>query len=347
MNKETNLKLSILIGRGKEEGYILKEELENLNLTNEILEKVYLYLKKLDIKVETFDTIMPTETELQSLSIISDEEQEVSNSFIDLDDIARIYINEIRKIPLLSYEEEVELAQKIELGDVNARNKLIESNLRFVVSMSNRFAKGKKNILDYIQEGNIGLMKAVDKYDWRKGNRFSTYALWWIKRYLISYSINSDRLIQIPIYTTKIILNYNNAFIKLSQILDREPSIDEVASELGMPVEKLKIFLTAMQEVTSLDGFIGQTTDISFSETIIDNTIDVEGKVIIEILSEIVLNNMHNLKENEIRVLSLRYGLNDGIYRTLAEVGKILNLSRERVRQIEEKALIKMKNFLK
>ena len=282
-----------------------------------------------------------------------DDEEEVELDKIDLsvpegvsiEDPVRMYLKEIGKVPLLSAEEEIELAKKMEQGDENAKKRLAEANLRLVVSIAKRYVGRGMLFLDLIQEGNLGLIKAVEKFDYRKGYKFSTYATWWIRQAITRAIADQARTIRIPVNMVETI----NKLIRVSrqslQELGREPTPEEIAEEMDMPVDRVREILKISQEPVSLETPIGEEEDSHLGDFIQDDNVPVPADAAaFTLLKEQLVEVLGTLTEREQKVLRLRFGLDDGRARTLEEVGKEFNVTRERIRQIEAKALRKLRH---
>lgn len=256
-----------------------------------------------------------------------------------------MYLKEIGKVDLLSKKEEVELAKGIEQGDEEAKNKLIEANLRLVVSISKKYVGKGLTFLDLVQEGNIGLMKAVEKFDYRKGYRFSTYATWWIKQAVTRAISDQSRTIRIPVHMNELIYKVIKVKKELEQELDREPSEQEIAEELKIPLEKVKKVYAVSQEPISLETPIGDSEDSYLENFIADERYIPDESVATSMLGDILTNILGTLSPREERIVRLRYGLlDDGKSRTLEEIGREFNLTRERIRQIENSAIKKLRH---
>lgn len=285
--------------------------------------------------------------------IILTEEDEVDVESIDLsvpdgisiEDPVRMYLKEIGKVPLLSAEEEIELAKKMELGDEDAKKRLAEANLRLVVSIAKRYVGRGMLFLDLIQEGNLGLIKAVEKFDYRKGYKFSTYATWWIRQAITRAIADQARTIRIPVHMVETINKLIRVSRQLLQELGREPSPEEIAEEMNMPVERVREILKISQEPVSLETPIGEEEDSHLGDFIQDDNVPVPADAAaFTLLKEQLVEVLGTLTEREQKVLRLRFGLDDGRARTLEEVGKEFNVTRERIRQIEAKALRKLRH---
>ncbi len=264
---------------------------------------------------------------------------------IGLDDPVRMYLKEIGKVPLLSAEEEIELAKRMELGDDEAKKRLAEANLRLVVSIAKRYVGRGMLFLDLIQEGNLGLIKAVEKFDYKKGYKFSTYATWWIRQAITRAIADQARTIRIPVHMVETINKLMRISRQLVQELGREPSAEEIAVKLDISVEKVREILKIAQEPVSLETPIGEEEDSHLGDFIQDDNVPVPAEAATyTMLKEQIVEVLTTLTEREQRVLRLRFGLDDGRSRTLEEVGKEFNVTRERIRQIEAKALRKLRH---
>lgn len=281
-----------------------------------------------------------------------EEEEEIDMEHIDLsvpegisvEDPVRMYLKEIGKVPLLSSDDEIELAKKIELGDELAKEKLTEANLRLVVSIAKRYVGRGMQFLDLIQEGNLGLIKAVEKFDYRKGYKFSTYATWWIRQAITRAIADQARTIRIPVHMVETINRLVRVSRQLLQELGREPSPEEVASRVDMPVERVREIMKVSQEPVSLETPIGEEEDSHLGDFIQDDQVAVPADAAtFTMLHEQLMEVLDTLTEREQKVLRLRFGLDDGRPRTLEEVGREFNVTRERIRQIEAKALRKLR----
>lgn len=304
----------------------------NLNATQ--IEKIYAYLEAHNIDV---------------LGIIEEEEeQELDLSLpegINIDDPVRMYLKEIGKVPLLSAEQEVTLAKRMENGDQYAKQKLAEANLRLVVSIAKRYVGRGMLFLDLIQEGNLGLIKAVEKFDYTKGYKFSTYATWWIRQAITRAIADQARTIRIPVHMVETINKLIRVSRQLLQELGREPQPEEIAEELDMPVSKVREILKIAQEPVSLETPIGEEEDSHLGDFIPDYDMPIPADAAaFTLLKEQLVDVLDTLTEREQKVLRLRFGLDDGRARTLEEVGKEFNVTRERIRQIEAKALRKLRH---
>ena len=297
--------------------------------------------------------ITSEEDDIPDEEILLSEEDEVDMENIDLsvpdgisiEDPVRMYLKEIGKVPLLSAEEEIELAQRMEDGDEDAKKRLAEANLRLVVSIAKRYVGRGMLFLDLIQEGNLGLIKAVEKFDYRKGYKFSTYATWWIRQAITRAIADQARTIRIPVHMVETINKLIRVSRQLLQELGREPTPEEIAEEMNMPVERVREILKIFQEPVSLETPIGEEEDSHLGDFIQDDNVPVPADAAaFSLLKEQLNEVLGTLTEREQKVLRLRFGLDDGRARTLEEVGKEFNVTRERIRQIEAKALRKLRH---
>lgn len=285
--------------------------------------------------------------------ILIEQEEEVDIENIDLsvpegisiEDPVRMYLKEIGKVALLSAEEEIDLAKRLELGDDEAKKRLAEANLRLVVSIAKRYVGRGMLFLDLIQEGNLGLIKAVEKFDYRKGFKFSTYATWWIRQAITRAIADQARTIRIPVHMVETINKLIRVSRQLLQELGREPVPEEIAEEMNMPVERVREILKISQEPVSLETPIGEEEDSHLGDFIQDDNVPVPADAAaFTLLKEQLVEVLGTLTDREQKVLRLRFGLDDGRARTLEEVGKEFNVTRERIRQIEAKALRKLRH---
>ncbi len=322
----------------------------NFPVEEEQLEKVVEALERSGIDVLR---ITEEEVPVEDDEIILSEEDEVDVENIDLsvpdgvsiEDPVRMYLKEIGKVPLLSAEEEIELAQRMEEGDEEAKKRLAEANLRLVVSIAKRYVGRGMLFLDLIQEGNLGLIKAVEKFDYRKGYKFSTYATWWIRQAITRAIADQARTIRIPVHMVETINKLIRVSRQLLQELGREPSPEEIAEAMNMPVERVREILKISQEPVSLETPIGEEEDSHLGDFIQDDNVPVPADAAaFTLLKEQLVEVLGTLTEREQMVLRLRFGLDDGRARTLEEVGKEFKVTRERIRQIEAKALRKLRH---
>ena len=312
------------------------------------MEKVFEFLEGCNIDVKMNDDDGDVEDDI----ILSDEDdidiEKIDLSVPDgigLEDPVRMYLKEIGKVPLLSAEEEIEYAQRMEEGDEEAKKRLAEANLRLVVSIAKRYVGRGMQFLDLIQEGNLGLIKAVEKFDYRKGYKFSTYATWWIRRAITRAIADQARTIRIPVHMVETINKLVRVQRQLLQELGREPSPEEIAETMDIPVERVREIQKISQEPVSLETPIGEEEDSHLGDFIQDDNVPVPAEAAAStLLKEQLVEVLGTLTEREQKVLRLRFGMDDGRARTLEEVGKEFNVTRERIRQIEAKALRKLRH---
>ncbi|MBP3910045.1 RNA polymerase sigma factor RpoD [Zhenhengia yiwuensis] len=313
----------------------ISDAFADLELDQVKIEQIYDYLEAQNIDV------------IGSLSDI-DEEEEIDFTLpegINIDDPVRMYLKEIGKVPLLSAEEEIEFAQRMEEGDEEAKKRLAEANLRLVVSIAKRYVGRGMLFLDLIQEGNLGLIKAVEKFDYRKGYKFSTYATWWIRQAITRAIADQARTIRIPVHMVETINRLMRVSRQLLQELGRDPIPEEIAKAMEMPVSKVREIMKISQEPVSLETPIGEEEDSHLGDFIPDDDVPVPAEAAaFTLLKEQLIEVLDTLTEREQKVLRLRFGLDDGRARTLEEVGKEFNVTRERIRQIEAKALRKLRH---
>ncbi|MDF2541249.1 MAG: polymerase, sigma 70 subunit, RpoD family [Herbinix sp.] len=325
--------------------------ISELNLDNTQIDKVYEMLEAYNIVIlsspdeEEPDEDMLLELEEDSEDIVSEVDALSGNSSFVSDDPVHLYLKEIGNYPLLSMSEEVELAKKIVDGNEHAKQCLAESNLRLVVSIAKRYVGRGLSFLDLIQEGNLGLIKAVEKFDYTKGYKFSTYATWWIRQAITRSIADQSRTIRIPVHMSEVINKTYRVSRSLLQSLGREPSEQELSDALNMPIEKVREILKVSADPISLDTPIGEEDDSHLGDFIRDESMmGPEEAASYSILRDQIAKLLDTLTEREQRVLTLRFGLKDGRSRTLEEVGKEFNVTRERIRQIEAKALRKLRH---
>ena len=312
------------------------------------MEKVFEFLEGCNIDVKMNDDDGDVEDDI----IISDEDdidiEKIDLSVPDgigLEDPVRMYLKEIGKVPLLSAEEEIEYAQRMEEGDEEAKKRLAEANLRLVVSIAKRYVGRGMQFLDLIQEGNLGLIKAVEKFDYRKGYKFSTYATWWIRQAITRAIADQARTIRIPVHMVETINKLVRVQRQLLQELGREPSPEEIAETMDIPVERVREIQKISQEPVSLETPIGEEEDSHLGDFIQDDNVPVPAEAAAStLLKEQLVEVLGTLTDREQKVLRLRFGMDDGRARTLEEVGKEFNVTRERIRQIEAKALRKLRH---
>ena len=327
----------------------INEQFKDIDLDGDKTEKILDYLEQNGIIA-----ILPdTDTDEDIILDVDDEptEEELENiefsvpDGVSIEDPVRMYLKEIGKVPLLSAEEEIELAKRMEKGDEAAKKRLAEANLRLVVSIAKRYVGRGMLFLDLIQEGNLGLIKAVEKFDYRKGYKFSTYATWWIRQAITRAIADQARTIRIPVHMVETINKLIRVSRQLLQELGREPSPEEIAAEMNMPVERVREILKISQEPVSLETPIGEEEDSHLGDFIQDDNVPVPADAAaFTLLKEQLEEVLGTLTEREQKVLTLRFGLEDGRARTLEEVGKEFNVTRERIRQIEAKALRKLRH---
>ncbi len=341
-------KVMEIIQKAKKSGKITYGELASeLEETNpEQLEKVFDAFESLGVDLLKDDDEEPNFEDLEDVEEIKLEEIDVMNiDGVSTDDPVRMYLREIGRIPLLTYEEELELAQKILEGDEEAKQKLAESNLRLVVSIAKKYVGRGMLFLDIIQEGNMGLIKAVDKFDYTKGFKFSTYATWWIRQAITRAIADQARTIRIPVHMVETINKLIRTSRHLLQQLGREPTPDEIAKEMELPVEKVMEIQKIAQDPVSLETPIGEEDDSHLGDFIPDDDSPApQDSAAYTLLKEQLEEVMNTLTPREAKVLKLRFGLEDGKARTLEEVGKEFQVTRERIRQIEAKALRKLRH---
>ena len=360
--------LQALIAQGKKDGMIrdteLNEVLSKMNLSPEKIEEVYDRFEAMNIQVtpanlDALDDgldvlggdmgdgldILDGDIDLRGM-----EEEELVDPVdlaaeYSLDDPVRMYLKEIGQVKLLSADEEVELAKRISEGDQEAKNKLTEANLRLVVSIAKKYSGRGLHILDLIQEGNTGLIRAVDKFDWTKGNKFSTYATWWIRQAITRAIADQARTIRVPVHMVEVINKATRCNRKLVQELGREPTVEEIAKELGLPVEKIIEANRTAADTLSLDTPVGDEEDTSIGSFVEDErTPGPADATSNALLAEALKEILGTLTEREADVLRMRFGMYDGRTHTLEEVGQIFGVTRERIRQIENKAIRKLRH---
>jgi len=353
--------LQKLIAQGRKDGMIradeLRSHLEEMDLSPEKIEEIYDNFEAMNIQVVSDDMDLELD---DTLELTDDMEDDIDLSDMDeedlidpvdlaaeynLDDPVRMYLKEIGQIKLLTAEEEVELAKMVSEGSQYAKNKLTEANLRLVVSIAKKYSGRGLHILDLIQEGNTGLIRAVDKFDWTKGNKFSTYATWWIRQAITRAIADQARTIRVPVHMVEVINKATRCNRKLVQELGREPTVEEIAAELGLPVEKIIEANRTAADTLSLDTPVGDEEDTSIGSFVEDERTPgpadaTSNAMLAEALKEI----LDTLTEREADVLRMRFGMYDGRTHTLEEVGQIFGVTRERIRQIENKAIRKLRH---
>ena len=355
--EEVQAALQALIAQGKKEGMIrlsdLNAQLEKLQLSPEKIEEIYDRFEALNIplitaELDLSDDALPMDD--GDIDLTGLEEEELVDPVdlaaeYSLDDPVRMYLKEIGQVKLLSAEEEVELAKLVSEGDQNAKNKLTEANLRLVVSIAKKYSGRGLHILDLIQEGNTGLIRAVDKFDWTKGNKFSTYATWWIRQAITRAIADQARTIRVPVHMVEVINKATRCNRKLVQELGREPTVEEIAKELNLPVEKIIEANRTAADTLSLDTPVGDEEDTSIGSFVEDErTPGPADATSNALLAEALKEILDTLTEREADVLRMRFGMYDGRTHTLEEVGQIFGVTRERIRQIENKAIRKLRH---
>ena len=345
--------LADLVEKGKKNNNELSykdiiSRFDGVEIDAEQIEKVYEYLEKMGIEVigNFEDDIKNMELVEEDLNITAEELADLSvPDSVAIDDPVRMYLKEIGKVPLLTSEEEASLAMKMSQGDMAAKKRLAEANLRLVVSIAKRYVGRGMLFLDLIQEGNLGLIKAVEKFDYTKGYKFSTYATWWIRQAITSAIADQARTIRIPVHMVETINKLIRATRQLVQELGRDPVPEEVAKELNMPIDKVAEIMKIAQEPVSLETPIGEEEDSHLGDFIQDDEAPAPSDAAtFTLLKEQLVDVLSTLTAREEKVLRLRFGLDDGRARTLEEVGKEFNVTRERIRQIEAKALRKLRH---
>ncbi|MGI5968877.1 MAG: RNA polymerase sigma factor RpoD [Lachnospiraceae bacterium] len=339
----------------KEKNILMQEEIVNyfkdMNLPPEKFDDIYAYLEKNNIEV--FKVNVEADVDDEIILEMENEEEEHDIESIDLsvpdgisiEDPVRMYLKEIGKVQLLTAEEEVELAKRMENGDEEAKKRLAEANLRLVVSIAKRYVGRGMLFLDLIQEGNLGLIKAVEKFDYTKGYKFSTYATWWIRQAITRAIADQARTIRIPVHMVETINKLIRVQRQLLQELGREPYPEEIAKEMNLPVERVREIQKISQEPVSLETPIGEEEDSHLGDFIQDENVPVPADAAaFTLLKEQLDEVLMTLTEREQKVLRLRFGLDDGRQRTLEEVGTVFDVTRERIRQIEAKALRKLRH---
>ena len=334
-----------LVKKGKAKGFITYEELANS-------------LKGLDLDSDALDDLYNTFNQ-NNIAVISEEDEDTSTDSVDklllddnaitknltIDDPVRMYLKEIGQIKLLSLDEELKLADRIMEGDEEAKRTLAESNLRLVVSIAKRYVGRGMLFLDLIQEGNIGLMKAVEKFDVSKGYKFSTYATWWIRQAITRAIADQARTIRVPVHMVETINKLARIHRQLTLELNREPSEEELSKKMNLPVERIREILQISQDPVSLETPIGEEDDSHLGDFIKDeHNMSPEDYATNELLKQEISEVLLTLTEREEKVIKLRFGLEDGKSRTLEEVGQMFGVTRERIRQIEAKALRKLRH---
>ncbi len=334
----------------------VSDYLEHFDLDKTVIDEIYDTLLTNDIEIENFtedfSVLMNIEddTDDEDEGVVLDKDGSIDVDAtvpkgISVDDPVRMYLKEIGKVPLLTADEEIELAKRMEAGDEYAKMKLCEANLRLVVSIAKRYVGRGMLFLDLIQEGNLGLIKAVDKFDYRKGYKFSTYATWWIRQAITRSIADQARTIRIPVHMVETINKLIRVSRQLLQTYGREPSPEEIAKEMGITVDKVREIQKIAQEPVSLETPIGEEEDSHLGDFIPDDDVPAPAEAAaFSMLKEQLVEVLDTLTDREQKVLKLRFGLDDGRSRTLEEVGKEFDVTRERIRQIEAKALRKLRH---
>jgi RNA polymerase primary sigma factor len=335
-----------LLERGKKNGMLSFKEImdafEVVDIGPDQIDKIYETIEKAGIEI-----VGDIDKELEEIELASEEEIEDLSvpEGVNIDDHVKMYLKEIGKVPLLDADEEIELAKRMAEGDPAAKRRLAEANLRLVVSIAKRYVGRGMLFLDLIQEGNLGLIKAVEKFDYTKGYKFSTYATWWIRQAITRAIADQARTIRIPVHMVETINKLIRVSRQLLQELGREPQAEEIAKELNMPADKVREIMKIAQEPVSLETPIGEEEDSHLGDFIPDDDAPAPSEsASFVLLKEQLLDVLGTLTPREEKVLKLRFGLDDGRARTLEEVGKRFNVTRERIRQIEAKALRKLRH---
>ena len=357
--KSREERLSNLIEKGKKAGKLTLKEIadviDGLNLSQEQMDRFYDTLEELNIETVgedlppiDDDELLPALDELEEIDEVTEEEIAEADSMVDsysTDDPVRMYLKEIGKVSLLTQEEEIELAVRMSQGDEEAKRRMAEANLRLVVSIAKRYVGRGMLFLDLSQEGNLGLIKAVEKFDYTKGYKFSTYATWWIRQAITRAIADQARTIRIPVHMVETINKVIRVSRQLLQELGHDPSAEEIAAEMNIPVEKVRDILKIAQEPVSLETPIGEEEDSHLGDFIPDEDASEPSEAAsFSLLKEQLMSVLATLTPREEKVLRLRFGIEDGRTRTLEEVGKEFNVTRERIRQIEAKALRKLRH---
>ncbi len=357
-------KLKELLDYAKKKKNVLEYEeindfFSDLEIDAESIERIYEFLEANNVDVlrvpeldlEEVEEVDEVDVDEDDLALIEAEEEDLSKidlsvpDGIGIEDPVRMYLKEIGKVPLLSADEEIVLAQRMEVGEREAKKRLAEANLRLVVSIAKRYVGRGMQFLDLIQEGNLGLIKAVEKFDYRKGYKFSTYATWWIRQAITRAIADQARTIRIPVHMVETINKLIRVQRQLLQELGREPFPEEIAKEMNMPVDRVREIQKISQEPVSLETPIGEEEDSHLGDFIQDDNVPVPAEAAaFTLLKEQLMEVLNTLTDREQKVLRLRFGLDDGRARTLEEVGKEFNVTRERIRQIEAKALRKLRH---
>jgi len=333
-----------LIKKGKEVGFVTQDDILAVFPEAEahVEELDNLYTRLVEEGVDVLE--VGAEEEIKTGDLEKELEVLTALAGGQITDPVRMYLREIGRISLLTAQEEVELSKRAEKADAAAKERLINSNLRLVVSIAKKYVGRGLSLLDLIEEGNIGLMRAVEKFDWRKGYKFSTYATWWIRQAITRAIADQARTIRIPVHMVETINRFIRTSRKLMQELGREPTPEEVAKEMGIDPEKVREIIKVSQEPTSLEAPVGEEKDSTLGDFIPDEEIRPEEQASAELLKSHLAEVLDTLNDREKKVLRLRFGLEDGRQRTLEEVGREFGVTRERIRQIEAKALRKLRH---
>ncbi len=352
MNNEKKVDVRDLIEKGKTKGSLsssdIMEALEEIDYDIDQIEKIYETLENNGIEVTGyFDTpeFEEGDGDIEQYESAEEMEKMLTQEGLAIDDPVRMYLKEIGKVALLDSEKELELAERMSNGDETAKNELVEANLRLVVSIAKRYVGKGMFFLDLIQEGNLGLMKAVDKFDYRKGYKFSTYATWWIRQAITRAIADQARTIRIPVHMVETIHKVSRYSRQLLQEQGHEASAEDIAEKMGMSADKIREIMKVAQDPVSLETPIGEEEDSHLGDFIPDDDSPAPAEAAsYTLLKEQLADVLHTLTPREEHVLKLRFGLDDGRPRTLEEVGKEFNITRERIRQIEAKALRKLRH---
>ena len=361
--EELQAALQELIAQGRKDGMVpmadLNALLEKMDLTTEKIEEIYDRFEAMNIQLVGAELDLDLGDDLDlvldddlgdDLDLVNLDEEELVDPVdlaaeYNLDDPVRMYLKEIGQIKLLTAEEEVDLAKRVSEGDQAAKDKLTEANLRLVVSIAKKYSGRGLHILDLIQEGNTGLIRAVDKFDWTKGNKFSTYATWWIRQAITRAIADQARTIRVPVHMVEVINKATRCNRKLVQELGREPTVEEIAAELGLPVEKIIEANRTAADTLSLDTPVGDEEDTSIGSFVEDErTPGPADATSNALLAEALKEILDTLTDREAEVLRMRFGMYDGRTHTLEEVGQSFGVTRERIRQIENKAIRKLRH---
>ena len=331
-----------LIKRGKDQGFVTQDDILEVypEAETDILALDQLYTKLAEEGVDVFEV----GEEKKSSELEKEIDVMETLQKVQITDPVRMYLKEIGRVPLLTAAEETDLAKRVERGDQKARERLINSNLRLVVSIAKKYVGRGLSLLDLIEEGNIGLMRAVEKFDYRKGFKFSTYATWWIRQAITRAIADQARTIRIPVHMVETINRFIRVSRMLMQELGREPTPEEIAVEMEIEPEKVREIIKVSQQPTSLEAPVGEEKDSTLGDFIPDEEIRPEDQASVELLKSHLSEVLDTLNDREKKVLKLRFGLEDGRQRTLEEVGREFGVTRERIRQIEAKALTKLRH---